>query len=312
MPGVSRSHRGGSVTSPSIIKQKKSGKKKKAVPVDPEASTRVAANRGAEKPGKKTLLDRSLSQAGVESADSGYGSDTSIAGNDVKSKSTNGNGLIPNRTYEILQKTVRKNTTLANLKKAGDNYNSIEKYLKSDKYTAGEKVAYLWNETGLYAHMKQKLNPTSPEAVLYAIREMSEMLIQVAQLERPQRKELANKLLNADGACFEAKCSKAQEVYAREMPLNSDNDVPDVDQLEQQLYAGNNSGKILDGLLEKYTGATGATADKEAFIAWVKQKDGVMEFKAADQKITEAIIRAYCDTMIDAYVMEGQLEPKTD
>ena len=312
MPGVSKSHQGGPVTSPSIVEQKQSEEKKKVVPVDPETSTSVAANRGAEKLGEKTLFDRSVSQAGVESADSGHASSASIAGSDTESESEEDDSLISNKVYEVLREAIGKNATLASFKKASDNYQDIENYLKSDLHSKQEKQRYLRKKTGLFSHMDRTFQPTQPGAALYAIRQMSEMLTKVAQLEQPQRIEIAKKLLYSNGACFEIKCSNAQEVYAREMPLDGDNDVPDVDQLEQQLYAGNNSGKILDGLLEKYNKATGATADKEAFIAWVKQEDGVIGFKAADQKITEAIIRAYCDTMIDAYVMEGQLEPKTD
>ena len=248
-----------------------------------------------------TEFDRSISQTSVKSDDPVFEEGKSVADKQLSSS-----------TYNKLSQAIGDNPDLADalnqFKKASDNYVKIEAYLKSDEHTAKEKQAYLAKESGLFSHMTRADEPTSPATVINAIEGMLFMLNEVANFEEQKCKTVTEKLLSADGPCFEARFTEAQNVYAKETGLFDPDDSNKLE-LDSLLNSAHESGKILDGMFEKYMGEKPEelTPDGEAittkFSDWVREQDGVVGFKAKGGDITLDKIGIYCKTMVKAYLM---------
>ena len=293
---------GAPVVPASTAEENQPGENKKRVVVDAGTPVGIAADKGTGKPGGKTLFDRSVSQTSVKSNDSGFSE-----GADEMEEPVTG-------FYEVLEESLMDEPELLdNLKifeKVRDKQQAIVKYLQNPAYTKQEKQHYLAAETRLNSHMAREKDGTSPEAAEHAIESMLYMLSEVAKFEEPQRTEVAKKLLDADGPCFEAKCTNAQAVFAAATGIDGvENN--NVLSLSDALDKTSNMNTIFLAFYHDYMAKNAdelseGLPTRAKFSAWLEQQDGVMGFKAFDGEMTTVKLGEFCDYMVKSYVMEEE------
>ena len=193
---------------------------------------------------------------------------------------------------------------LAIFEKALRHLEDAQAVLTNPSLSAKDKQATLSQDYGLFFHLTREQAPTTPEAANAALDNVAFMLRELTRSDNEAvRQEALMALLSSDMPCHEAQITQAMIAFQRivqgiEIPEDGD-DFKDT-ALDKNATIEQNFLKLL---YEFGTQFPDDDQTVEKFIHWATERDGVVNFVAADGQITEKVIEEQAEYARDTLVM---------